>query len=332
MGSAPIFESDKMQKNQDNTAIYGIYCSQEFDLKSDYGAFLEAEAQDVILLRPEEVETPDLIRFALCWEPAPDAFAAYPALELVIAAGAGVDRLLGHPGLRPNMKVARIRDTQQAYQMAGFATHEVLHYERGFDQLRANAKECLWTDVLGRAPGSVTIALLGHGTMGQAVVKSLASLGFNLRIASRSAPTNPVPRVHYFSGENAVTEAVTNADYLINLLPLTKATEDVLNADLFARLAHGAGLIQIGRGEHLVEEDLMAALDSGQIAAASLDVFRQEPLPADHPFWAHPKLRLTPHLASHTLPKEMARQVIICARALRHGEDCDSIVDPTRGY
>ncbi|WP_417277719.1 NAD(P)-dependent oxidoreductase [Celeribacter sp.] len=130
----------------------------------------------------------------------------------------------------------------------------------------------------------------------------------------------------------AVTEAATGADYLINLLPLTKATEGALNADLFARLAPGARLIQIGRGEHLVEGDLIAALDSSQMSAASLDVFRQAPLPADHPFWAHPKLRLTPHLASHTLPDELVRQVIACARALRDGETCDSIVDPARGY
>lgn len=321
-----------MQEEQEDAKIYGVCCSQSFDLKSDYGGILEAEARDVILLRPEEVETPDNIRFALCWEPAPDAFDAHPALELVIAAGAGVDRLLAHPGLRPEMKVARIRDTQQAHQMAGFAAHEVLHYERGFDQLRANAKARLWTDVLGRSPGSVTVALLGHGTMGQAVVKSLTALGFDVRVASRSAPADPLPGVTYFSGDTAVTEAATGADYLINLLPLTKATEDVLNADLFARLAPGARLIQIGRGEHLVEGDLIAALDSGQIAAASLDVFRQEPLPADHPFWAHPNLRLTPHLASHTLPEELVRQVIACARALRDGETCDSIVDPARGY
>lgn len=321
-----------MQEEQEDAKIYGVCCSQSFDLKSDYGGILEAEARDVILLRPEEVETPDNIRFALCWEPAPDAFDAYPALELVIAAGAGVDRLLAHPGLRPEMKVARIRDTQQAHQMAGFAAHEVLHYERGFDQLRANAKARLWTDVLGRSPGSVTVALLGHGTMGQAVVKSLTALGFDVRVASRSAPAAALPGVTYFSGDTAVTEAATGADYLINLLPLTKATEDVLNADLFARLAPGARLIQIGRGEHLVEGDLIAALDSGQISAASLDVFRQEPLPADHPFWAHPKLRLTPHLASHTLPDELVRQVISCARALRDGGTCDSIVDPARGY
>lgn len=321
-----------MQDHRDNSKIYGVYCSQVFDLKSAYGAVFAALADDVLLLRPDEVEAPELIRFALCWEPAPEAFDTYPALELVIAAGAGVDRLLAHPGLRPEMQVARIRDTEQAYQMAGFAAHEVLHYERGFDQLRANAKARLWTDVLGRSPGSVTVALLGHGTMGQAVVKSLTALGFDLRVASRSAPTDPLPGVTYFSGDMAVMEAATGADYLINLLPLTKATEGVLNADLFARLAPGARLIQIGRGEHLVEGDLIAALDSGQMSAASLDVFRQEPLPADHPFWAHPKLRLTPHLASHTLPEELVRQVIACARALRDGETCDSIVDPARGY
>lgn len=321
-----------MQERQDTAKIYGVYCSQGFDLESYYGGLLKAEAHDVILLKPEEIEAPDQIRFALCWDAAPDAFAAYPALELVIAAGAGVDQLLRHPGLNPNMKIARIRDTQQAYQMAGFATHEVLHYERSFDQLRSNAQSRLWTDVLGRAPSSVTIAILGHGTMGQAVVNSLSSLGFTLHVASRSAPTNPVQGVRYFYGENAITEAATGADHLINILPLTQATEDVLNADLFARLTHGARLIQIGRGEHLVEEDLMAALDSGQIAAASLDVFRQEPLPADHPFWAHSKLRLTPHLASYTFPQELVSQVITSARALRDGETSDSIIDPARGY
>ncbi|NIZ10944.1 NAD(P)-dependent oxidoreductase [Pseudooceanicola sp. HF7] len=314
------------------TPIHGVYLSDSHDLDAIYGAALRAAGTDVILHQPEAVQDPDQIAFALCWVPGPQAFAPYPNLRLAMSIGAGVDALLGHPGLPEGAAIARVRDPHQADLMAGFALHEVLRDERGFDDMAADQRAARWDPAPMRAPASVKVAVLGHGTMGRAVAKGLSALGFDTHVACRSTPEAPLEGVSYRTGATGMQDAARGAAYLINVLPLTAATENVLNADLFACLAPGARLIQIGRGEHLVEGDLMAALDSGQLAGATLDVFRQEPLPADHTYWADARLRITPHVASDTLPDVVATQVIETARALRDGAPLAYGIDRARGY
>ncbi|MGY9049430.1 MAG: NAD(P)-dependent oxidoreductase [Rhodobacterales bacterium] len=302
------------------------------DLDAVYGAALRAGGDDVILRHPSEIEDPTAVRFAICWLPGAEAFAPYPNLDLAMSIGAGVDALLAHPGLRPDVAIARVRDPHQADLMAGFAAHEVLHYERGFGQMMDNARERRWQPLPMRAPEAARVAVLGHGTMGRAVVQALRALGFTLRVACRSLPEDPVDGVTYLSGVGSILNAANGVDYLINVLPLTAATENVLNAALFARMSPGARLIQIGRGEHLVEADLTAALDAGRLAHATLDVFRTEPLPVGHPFWQDSRLRITPHIASDSLPEIVAAQVIESTRALRCGAPLAFGVDRAQGY
>ncbi|WP_192035144.1 NAD(P)-dependent oxidoreductase [Halomonas sp. YLGW01] len=312
--------------------ILGVYLSDSLDLDAIYGDALCSAAGDVVLRHPYEIDNPEDVRFAICWLPNEKAFEAYPNLTLAMSIGAGVDALLAHPGLSEEVQIARVRDPHQADLMAGFAAHEVLHQEREFATLERNAAKAHWEPLPMRAPASATVAVLGHGTMGRAVVQAVAALGFSVRVACRSTPEAPVEGVTYLTGERAVMEAADGADYLINVLPLTAATENVLNRALFAKLAKGAWLVQIGRGEHLVEADLTAALRDGTLGGATLDVFREEPLPADHPFWAEPALRITPHIASDSLPDVVAGQVIETARALRDGEPLAMGVDRRRGY
>ena len=314
----------------DTSTIHGVYLSGTLDLEAIYGQALAHD--DVVLLRPEEVSDPALIRFAICWEPGPEAFAPYPNLTLAMSIGAGVDALLGHPGVGAGVAIARVRDPHQAALMAGFAAHEVLHYEREFDQLMDNAGRAAWRPLPMRAPESAVVAVLGNGTMGQAVIAALKVLGFGVRVACRSEPTAPLEGVAYFSGADANGKAADGADYLVNVLPLTAATENALNTELFGRLNRGARLIQIGRGEHLVEADLMAALDAGTLAGATLDVFRTEPLPGDHPFWSDPRLRITPHIASDSMPDIVAAQVVETARALRDGTPMRLAIARDQGY
>ncbi|MBT2771075.1 hydroxyacid dehydrogenase [Halomonas sp. ISL-60] len=313
-------------------SILGVYLSDSLDLEAIYGDALRDGVNDVVLRHPHEIDNPEDVRFAICWLPSNQAFEAYPNLELAMSIGAGVDALLAHPGLDESVQIARVRDPHQADLMAGFAAHEVLHHERAFATLERNATKAHWEPLPMRAPLSAQVAVLGHGTMGRAVAQAIAALGFSVRVACRRPPEAPVKGVTYLSGESAVMDAADGADYLINVLPLTSSTENVLNKALFAKLAPGAWLVQIGRGEHLVEDDLVEALKCGYLAGASLDVFRQEPLPEDHPFWRDARLRITPHIASDSLPEVVAGQVVDTARALRDGEPLAMGVDRARGY
>ena len=310
--------------------VHGVYLSDSLDLEKVYGFALKEI--DVQLHRPEDTRDPEQIAFAICWLPGKAAFDPYPNLSLAMSIGAGVDALLAHPGLRPEIAIARVRDPHQAALMAGYAVHEVLHYERGFGEMMANAAGRLWKPLPMRTPERAVVAVLGNGTMGQAIIDGLMALGFSVQVACRSMPDQPRAGVRYHTGGSASLDAATGADYLINTLPLTPATEDVLNADLFARMTPGSRLIQIGRGEHLVEADLTAALESGHLAGASLDVFRTEPLPEDHPFWDDPRIRITPHIASDSMPEIVCVQVVETARALRDGAPLRLGIDRARGY
>ncbi|WP_226629532.1 NAD(P)-dependent oxidoreductase [Alloyangia pacifica] len=312
--------------------ILGVYLSATADLDALYGEALRACATDVVLRHPAEIDRPEDVRFAICWEPGERAFEPYPDLGLAMSVAAGVDALLAHPGLPGDAAIARVRDPHQAELMAGYAVHEVLHCERGFPEMAANAAQARWAPLRMRAPASVQIAVLGYGTMGRAVVTGLRAVGFSVRVACRSEPAEQLPGVTYISGPDAVARAAEGAQYLVNVLPLTTETENVLDAELFARLAPGASLVQIGRGEHLVEADMLAALDSGQLKAATLDVFREEPLPDTHRLWRDARLRLTPHVASDSLPEVVAEQVVETARALRDGQPMTYAVDRARGY
>ncbi|WP_110668816.1 NAD(P)-dependent oxidoreductase [Salinicola halophilus] len=316
----------------DTGPVQGVFLSATFDLAADYASALARAGDDVRVARPAAITDPEAVRFAVCWAPAADAFARYPNLELAISPGAGADALLAHPGLPAQVAIARIRDPHQADMMAGFAVHEILHRERDFDTLAHQAARAQWAPLALRAPQDVKVAVLGGGTMGRAVAAAARALGFGVSVACRREPTSPLDSVEYCWGDDAMPRAATNAHYLVNVLPLTAETENRLDRELFSRLAPGAWLVQIGRGEHLVERDLIAALDSGQLAGATLDVFREEPLPAAHPFWQDARLRLTPHVASESLPDTVAAQVVAAARALRDGQPPPNRIDRDRGY
>ena len=312
--------------------ILGVFLSETFDLKGFYGPAFAAQGGDVMVCLPAEVTDPAQVRFAVCWHPAEDAFARFPALEMASVVGAGVDGLLGHPNLPGDLRICRVRDDAQASQMAGYVVHEVLHRVRDFGRMAHNAARQHWAPEPIGAPADTVVAVLGAGSMGAAVMRALVSLGFSVRVASRSRPQAPVPGAAYHFGPGAIETVAEGADFLVNVLPLTAETRGVLNREPFARMAPGGWLIQIGRGEHLVGADLLAALDAGTLAGATLDVFETEPLPADHPFWADPRLRITPHVASIASPATTAAQIVQSARELRDGVPLTFEIDTARGY
>lgn len=291
----------------------GVYLSSIVDLKELYGeAFLTVS--HILRLRvPKEISDPSKIRFALSWEPADDAFSAYPNLEMVSSIGAGVDSILRCQSLSVDTIVTRVRDPYQAYTMARFVVWQVIWHHRKMRQYLLNENSHIWKWVESTVVHDCIVGILGFGMMGQAVANALVALGYQVIVACRTERNDPgYPSITLKHGPNSIRDTTAKSNILVNLLPLTTATCSILNADLFAVMPKGSVLIQVGRGEHLVEEDLEAALDSGKLSAATLDVFRNEPLPTDHPYWNDPRIMVTPHIASESSIATVVEQVSAC--------------------
>ncbi|MEO9526044.1 NAD(P)-dependent oxidoreductase [Roseibium sp.] len=312
--------------------IDGVLLSSTMDLKSFYGLDFTDSSRQVRLFNPEEVSDPASIRFAVCWQPDSDSFARYPNLQMAMSVGAGVDALLANRGLDEETLVCRVRDPHQADLMAGYACHEVLHFLRSFARMKDQQSARIWNPLPMSPPVETRIAVLGNGTMGAAVARALAAMGFSVAVACRSDPEDPLAGVSYHSGAGSLAMACKGSRIAINVLPLTDETENILNSQLFDQLETGAWLIQIGRGEHLHEADFAAALDDGRLAGASLDVFREEPLPADHAFWRDNRLRITPHIASDSTPSVVAQQIHASAVELLQGQRPQLAIDRRQGY
>ncbi len=273
--------------------------------------------------------------YALVWRPPHEMLANRRDLKAVFALGAGVDAILDqerkHPGTLPaGVPLLRLEDTGMAQQMQEYALSYVLHYFRRFDEYQALQQRQEWQPLDPHSLDDFTIGILGAGVLGQSVARKLTEFGFSVRCWSRSA--KQIDGVQSFAGEAQRAAFLDGVKLLINLLPNTPETVGILNRELFAQLSAGAYLINIARGAHLVEADLLAALEQGQLAAATLDVFVREPLPQDHPFWRHPRVTITPHIAAITLPQQAMDQIAANIRALETGHPPAGVVDRQRGY
>ncbi|ENZ5479630.1 glyoxylate/hydroxypyruvate reductase A [Serratia marcescens BIDMC 44] len=273
--------------------------------------------------------------YALVWRPPHEMLANRRDLKAVFALGAGVDAILDqerkHPGTLPaGVPLLRLEDTGMAQQMQEYALSYVLRYFRRFDEYQALQQRQEWQPLDPHSLDDFTIGILGAGVLGQSVARKLTEFGFSVRCWSRSA--KQIDGVQSFAGEAQRAAFLYGVKLLINLLPNTPETVGILNRELFAQLSSGAYLINIARGAHLVEADLLAALEQGQLAAATLDVFAREPLPQDHPFWRHPRVTITPHIAAITLPQQAMDQIAANIRALEAGHAPAGVVDRQRGY
>lgn len=315
--------------------VEGVYVSSRLDLDGMFSPAFARHAGAVRLRAPEAVEDPSVVRFALAWAPAPDAFARYPNLAMVASIAAGVDSLLACPSVPPHAVVTRVRDDGQGRLMAGFAVWHLVWHQRNMGAILADVRAQRWQwrgHPYHLAASRQPVGILGYGLMGRSIARAVAALGFPVLAASRSAPAEAEAGVTVFHGEEAIERVATAATTLINVLPLTAATRGILNKRLFDRMPRGAVLIQLGRGDHLVEADLDDALASGQIAGASLDVFGTEPLPQGHPWWTHPKILVTPHLASDTSPEFVAGQVVESLAEVLAGRIPFNAVSRANGY
>ncbi|SOE65652.1 Phosphoglycerate dehydrogenase [Burkholderia sp. OK233] len=273
--------------------------------------------------------------FAVVWRPPREMLAGRDDLRAIFNLGAGVDAILGleheQPGTLPrSAQLIRLEDTGMALQMAEYVTHAVLRYLRRFDEYQTLQSERRW-EVLDPHPRETfTVGVLGLGVLGTHVAQAVAAFGMPVRGYSRSA--RQIDGITTFAGEAQFDAFLDGVKVLVNLLPHTPDTGDVLNARTFSKLAKGAYLINVARGGHLVEQDLLEALASGQVAAATLDVFREEPLPPDHLFWQESRITITPHMSALTLREESVAQVARKMTALMRGETVSGVVDIERGY
>ena len=299
--------------------------------------------------------------YAVVWAPPQQFFDEQAQLQAVFNIGAGVDALL-KLRLPPRARIVRLNDAGMSVQMAEYVCHAVIRHFREFDAYEADTRQGKWSFRKPRERADFPVGVMGLGVLGQRVARSLAQFEFPVNgwsrshkkpgdwVTGRSAQVKEEPAtragdteqsarspshldgVKCFWGAEGFSDFLAASRVLVCLLPLTPQTRDIMNRDNLARLKAGGYVINVARGAHLVDDDLIALLDSGHLAGATLDVFRTEPLPGDHPFWTHPKITVTPHTSARTLRSESIAQIAGKIAALQRGEPVDGVVEPSRGY
>lgn len=288
-----------------------------------------AEAPEIAFHDRENPGDPAAIRWLATWTPPADLAERFPKLELAFSTGAGVDQF-DMTLLPPGVVLVRLVDQALIAGMVDYVAGAVLSLHRDFFAYARAQAEHVWKEKPVLPAARRRISILGCGELGRAVIAGLAPFGFPLAAWSRS-PRTIDGAVHH-SGANGLDRMLADTDILVCLLPLTPETTGILCRKLFDKLPAGAALVNVGRGAHLVEQDLLMALDEGRLGQAVLDVTKPEPLPQDHPFWSHPRIFVTPHIASVTDPQRAARAMIANIRRHVAGEVPEGLVSREAGY
>jgi glyoxylate/hydroxypyruvate reductase A len=292
-------------------------------------AFRKADPDLRVVEAGEDVPPGDVLMAAV-WKHPPGSLRQYPNLKGVHGLGAGVDFILEDPEIPPDLPVMRVVDPYLAADMAEFVLAQVLAHLKNLLAYKAEQAVGQWKPKPYRRIPEVTVGIMGLGKLGMAVSQLLLAAGFS--VVGWTRETRPITRFPVFSGEAQRGGFLKEADVLVCLLPLTPETRGILNLELFRGLPAGAFLINVARGPLLVEPDLLRALDEGGISGASLDVFEVEPLPQAHPFWAHPRIHMTPHVASVSNPDSVVFQIVENYHLLLQGQPLKNQVSRHRGY
>jgi glyoxylate/hydroxypyruvate reductase len=276
-----------------------------------------------------DVGDPAQVRFLAAWLPPEDLARTFPNLEVLFSVGAGVDQL-NLEQLPSHVRLVRMVEPALVATMCEYVSFAVLALHRDLPLYLSQQRGRVWQEHHVRPPGASRVGVMGTGMLGRAALAQLRGLGFDCAGWSRSQREEP--GVRCYTGAAELDDFLARTDILVCLLPLTDNTRGILGRSLFKTMPTGAALINVGRGGHLVERDLLEALNTGQLRAAVLDVCNEEPPAADHPFWTHPKIWLTPHIASTTQPESAAQAVLANLARYVRGEAMDGQVDPRRGY
>jgi glyoxylate/hydroxypyruvate reductase A len=272
----------------------------------------------------------DAVDYVIAWRPRAQTFERTRVRKAIFNLGAGVDALLDVPTLPRDVPVYRLIDAGMSSQMAEYAVAAVLRAYRDFDVYAEDQRAARWQPREPRDKASFGVGVLGLGVLGRAVLDALRPFGFPLYGHART-PCD-LPGVRVLAGEASVREFLGHCSVCICLLPATPATRDFFDRRRLAWLPRGAHLVNLARGALVVDQDLVAALDDGHLAGATLDVFREEPLPAAHAFWHHPRVTITPHVSALTRVEASVAQVAAGIRDLEAGREPPGRVDRQRGY
>jgi glyoxylate/hydroxypyruvate reductase A len=267
--------------------------------------------------------------YAVVWAPPQAFFDTQPTLKAVFNIGAGVNAILALPRV-PNIPIVRLEDAGMAAQMADYVAHATLRHFREFDAFEATAKAGEWKKRRPLKRAEFPIGVLGLGALGAHVAKVMTA--FDFTVLGWSNSRKHIEGVRSFHGAGQLDAFLAQTRVLVCLLPLTPETESIINAANLGKLLPNAYVINVARGAHIVEEDLLAAIACGHVAGATLDVFRTEPLPPEHAFWKSPKITITPHISAVTLREESVAQIAGKLQQLERGENITGIVDRIRGY
>lgn len=284
-----------------------------------------------VVLEGKDAYKPDEIDYALSFRPTAGLLAKLPKLKAVFSLGAGVDGFLSDPDYPKTVPLVRFVDRTLSAEMAQFVLLQVLMHHRMQRFFDASQKEHKWRQrVLARRTEDTRVGFLGLGEIGAFTAFRIADLGFPVSSWTRSRKTTA--GIKSFTGTGELNAFLGQTDILICLLSLTRETLGILNAKTFAALPQDAFVINVARGAHLIEADLIAALDSGHLSGAALDVFQEEPLPPESPLWSHPKVTVTPHVAAISQPQVVVNYVLDGIAAFERGEWPDNIVDVEGAY
>lgn len=301
------------------------------DLPRDWrDAFANAMPDVAFEVLTGPMPDPERASYAIVWYPPHGELARMTRLKAIFSLGAGVDHVLSDPAFPRHVPLSRVVDPVLTQGMTEYVCQHVLfHHRQGFHYAHAQAARA-WRPVKPRLAGEVTVGILGLGVLGLDAARRLQSFGYRLR--GWSATRKHETGIESFAGLEELDAFLQGTDVLVCLLPLTPDTRGILNAERFGQLPKNAAFINAARGGHVVEADLLAALDSGHLSGATLDVFAIEPLPADSRFWVHPRVVVTPHVASLTDAASAARRMADSIRRVRQGLPPHDLVDLARGY
>jgi glyoxylate/hydroxypyruvate reductase A len=296
----------------------------------DWVPAFAAQAPDVPFIVYEDGMDVGAFRYAIIWRPNPPVVTQLSNLEVIFGMGAGVERLLGDPSIPDRIPIVRMVEPGLTGGMVEYVLWQTIYHHRRIWELEEAQREARWVNQYYPAPWERQIGILGLGQLGSAAARLLVEYGFKVKGWSRSRKS--VDEVKSFAGAEELPQFLEGVEILVCLLPLTADTQGIINAGVFNQLPMGSILINAARGGHLNEADLLQALGSGRLAAATLDVFHVEPLPEGHPFWLHPRIFMTPHNASLTHPATAAIEIKRQIERHESGLPLEHVADRNRGY
>lgn len=306
-----------------------IICDDEATTEDWRNAIMDYAPNMTVEVYPKDTER-EKTQFVLVFNPPENVFQKYPNLKVIASMAAGVKHITKKNKVSKNINVTKVNDTMHHDDMANFALTLTLSHLRRLPVYFQQQNQALWKTHPYKRPEETTIGIMGIGTIGKVI--GTLMLKNNFKVTGWSRSKKDIDHIKTFHGKDQRNAFLETAEILICILPLTKETEGILNREVFNKLPKGAYLINIGRGKQLVEADLLEAIDKGQLAGAALDVFREEPLPKQHPFWNHKSIMITPHTAGSVTPESAVRKIASNYNAMKNGKKLVDVVDFEKGY